>query len=545
MENLFDFNLVASKFNGSNQDQELMFDVINFEGEEKVSSLYKFSILLAVHNVLNIDELVNRLLKERVALTINDHHNNIKNICGVCEKVSIVAFKKDLVYIQVDLVPAISVLKHDARARIFLNKSIPEIINQVLLEETKKFGLIPFNIKLLNAGAYPKEELVSQFNESNWDFLNRLMEKVGIYYFFEQPIGELDNPLACSEVLQIIDNLMFEQFIEEKDFKFTHDDLEDPQVVHDFKISYQKQCATTIQRGYDWDTSRSQKVKPQASAQAPFSNSSNKHFESVSNTTIEQYDSSYLSSNVHFYANIIAQRHVAHAETAIGNSSNAGISCGKIFTMLSNEYLDEKNWFVIGLKHKGVQANYMVAGFDQESSDQSYYQNDLYAIPSDVQYRAALKTPIPKFYGVIPGVVEGADGSDKAFLDDLGRYKIKLPYDEISRASGQSSCWVKLMSPYGGVDATTGFHFPLLKDAQVLIGFIEGNIDRPYIVGAIQDSSGSIVNSSNSYCNMIRTPAGNLMVLGDLPKDQYFYLIKNNYGYRTLGNPPSDLLSKY
>ena len=44
---------------------------------------------------------------------------------------------------------------------------------------------------------------------------------------------------------------------------------------------------------------------------------------------------------------------------------------------------------------------------------------------------------------------------------------------------------------------------------------------------------------------MIRTPAGNLMVLGDLPNDDYFYLIKNGYGYRVLGTPPNEILSKY
>lgn len=548
MENLFDFKLLSSAETDTDDEnkQKYKFDVVRFDGHEHISELYNFNILLAVHNVDDVQKLVNKLLKDRSVLVLHETMGNDRNICGVCDSVSIVAERQERLFIRVRLVPAISVLSHDARSRVFLNKSIPAIINEVLQEETRKYGAIVYKMQLIDSDSYPTEETVSQFNESNWDFVNRLMEKIGLYYYFEQPQGVIDQEATLFESLVIVDNLMFEKFLMFKDFSVNHESIDDVRCIHDFVLNYNKGCATSIQKGYDWDTSRTQKVKPTAKFEALFSDSSNEVFNGVSNTVIEHFDAALLSANASLYANVDAQRNISLSETCTGTSANQTLASGCLFTVLGNRYIQEKNWFIVSLDHEGVQASYIVAGLGFESDqDKSFYQNKLLGIPRDVQYRSPLKTKIPKFYGVLVATVEGAEGSTIAYLDDLGRYKIKLPYDDSQKSSGQSSCWVKLMAPYGGCDSTTGFHFPLLKDAQVLVGFIEGNIDKPYIAGTIQDKSGSIVTSDNSYCNMIRTPAGNLMVMGDMPSDDYFYLIKNGYGYRTLGTPPDEILNKY
>jgi type VI secretion system VgrG family protein len=546
MENLFDFRLLTSAVqNNDGNNSDYKFDVVKFDGHEHISELYHFNVLLAVHNVDDYQQLVNLLLKSRVVLTLHYKMNFDRNICGICENVAVIGESHERLYVNVRIVPAMSVLKHDARSRVFLNKSVPEIINQVFQEETRKYGPVLFKTQLLDMSGYPKEEIVTQFNESNWDFVNRLMEKVGIYYYFEQPQGPA-NSFAMYETMIMMDNLMFEQFLMEKDFSVNHENVDDIRCIHNFEMNFSRVCANVVGRGYDWDTTRTQKVKPKSQHEALFSDSSSDLFKDVANTVMEHFDSSFLSGNVDLYTNVAAQRNTALAETCTGVCANPTMASGRLFTVLPNRYIKEKNWFAVCLEHVGVQASYIVAGLGVDGEvGKSFYENHILAIPADVQYRTPLKTKVPKFYGVLPATVEGADGATMAYLDELGRYKIKLPYDDASRESGQSSCWVKLMTPYGGSDASTGFHFPLLKDAQVLIGFVEGNVDRPYIAGTIQDKSGSIVNSSNSYCNMIRTPAGNLMVLGDLPNDDYFYLIKNGYGYRVLGTPPNEILSKY
>ena len=184
MENLFDFRLLTSAVqNNDGNNSDYKFDVVKFDGHEHISELYHFNVLLAVHNVDDYQQLVNLLLKSRVVLTLHYKMNFDRNICGICENVAVIGESHERLYVNVRIVPAISVLKHDARSRVFLNKSVPEIINQVFQEETRKYGPVLFKTQLLDMSGYPKEEIVTQFNESNWDFVNRLMEKVGLLLF--------------------------------------------------------------------------------------------------------------------------------------------------------------------------------------------------------------------------------------------------------------------------------------------------------------------------------------------------------------------------
>ena len=130
MENLFDFKLLSSAETDTDDEnkQKYKFDVVRFDGHEHISELYNFNILLAVHNVDDVQKLVNKLLKDRSVLVLHETMGNDRNICGVCDSVSIVAERQERLFIRVRLVPAISVLSHDARSRVFLNKSIPAII---------------------------------------------------------------------------------------------------------------------------------------------------------------------------------------------------------------------------------------------------------------------------------------------------------------------------------------------------------------------------------------------------------------------------------
>jgi type VI secretion system secreted protein VgrG len=109
-----------------------------------------------------------------------------------------------------------------------------------------------------------------------------------------------------------------------------------------------------------------------------------------------------------------------------------------------------------------------------------------------------------------------------ASVDAQGRYKVKFPFAEAVYDAGNNamteddglSVPIRMMQVNAG--ATSGVHFPLLKDAEVLVGFTEGDPDRPFILGAAPNPNNpSVVKDTNNKENIIQTKPGHSLVIND------------------------------
>ncbi|OQY58534.1 MAG: hypothetical protein B6245_11305, partial [Desulfobacteraceae bacterium 4572_88] len=149
--------------------------------------------------------------------------------------------------------------------------------------------------------------------------------------------------------------------------------------------------------------------------------------------------------------------------------------------------------------------------------DTPAYANSFTAIPASVQFRPERVTPKSRFHGMINAVVDGRPGSDPyADLDDIGRYKTILPFDRETRDQpGNASWWFRKAEPHAGKDE--GMHFPLRKDTEVLLSFIDGDPDRPVISSAIANPrTPNVVDIENRSKNVFRTHSGNLFEMEDM-----------------------------
>jgi hypothetical protein len=140
--------------------------------------------------------------------------------------------------------------------------------------------------------------------------------------------------------------------------------------------------------------------------------------------------------------------------------------------------------------------------------EQPYYRNSFVAIPGDVQYRHPKITEKPRFNGTINARIDAEGSGQYAELDDQGRYKVRLPFDiNNAHKDGKASHWLRMAQPYAGENQ--GMHFPLHKNTEVLLTFIEGDPDRPIIASALPNPvSPSPVNSSNQTKSVIQTGRG-------------------------------------
>lgn len=548
MSNIMEFNFYPRI---TDDPDGIQFSVLEMEGDEGISQMYRFRLLVGAENVPPAADLVNSLLRKRVQLDLN-YRGYVKNITGIITELEYAGIKNDRLYFRLVLEPKISILKRNINSAVFLNMSIPEVIGEVISKETSAAGDISVNMGNLSRDNYPKREIICRYNESSWDFINRLMEESGIYYYFTFSAGKEDGeiPLPSTETMVLSDQKSHEKTSVAPVMSINHSGLNDATALTSLKVTFKPVCLSASDDSYDLDTTRINKLYPHDEEQIEFSPTEYPALAETNTGSAVHYRSAVTSDEIKNITQLAREREVMKAVTLKADGYCPACSAGTIITVSGIAAISTDSYLITGMHHSGQQSVYMVSGLSLNSENrtdetETGYHSRITAIPSKVQYRPDMTTPVPKIFGCIPAIIEGPDSSTfSPYMDELGRYRIKFPFDKESRLSGNSSCWIKLMTPYGGNVNTIGMHFPLLKDTQVLIGFIEGNINHPYIMGTLQDGSGSIVTSKRIMNNIIRTPGGNLFAMNDATSQGgESILMKNSYGYNSRGPSSDDLLN--
>jgi uncharacterized protein involved in type VI secretion and phage assembly len=152
------------------------------------------------------------------------------------------------------------------------------------------------------------------------------------------------------------------------------------------------------------------------------------------------------------------------------------------------------------------------------------YSNTFTCHPLELgAFAPEISTPRPAVNGLLHAVITAPAGvGGYASVDNQGRYKVKFPFAEAVYDAGNHevtgddgfSVPIRMMQAVAG--ATSGIHFPLLKDAEVLIGFTDGDPDRPFILGAAPNPDNpSVVTETNNKESIIRTDKQHALTMRD------------------------------
>jgi type VI secretion system secreted protein VgrG len=148
--------------------------------------------------------------------------------------------------------------------------------------------------------------------------------------------------------------------------------------------------------------------------------------------------------------------------------------------------------------------------------DERHYKNTFRAIPDEHTYRPPRLTPRPRIHGLITGIVDPGPGEEvgrEAKLDTWGRYMVRFLFDTAEH-KGKQSHPIRMMQPHAG--ANYGMHFPLKPGVEVLLGFIDGDPDRPLIVGATyRPDTPSPVTSVDPTMNRLKSESGVIIEIYD------------------------------
>jgi len=499
------------------------FHVVRFTGEEGLSRLYRFDITLYAQDT---DLDFEKALSNTAAFTILGEKGGIP-FHGILERFEQLSHSGPHSFYRAILVPKAWWLTQTTHNQIFLDMKNSQFLGKVFEDAGLKKG-IDFSIDLQED--YPTWDYVCQYNETHLAFASRWMERGGLYFYFEQ--GDSGEIMVVTDTLTAHTAMPQGETLRYSTPSSLQDGHEE-EIVTEFILSQARLPKSVRLRDYNYETPS---LELQADAQVK-----------------ENGQGVHYVYGLHFktrgqgaaLAHLRAESFRSREKLYSGVSTVPFLRPGYTFT-LENHFRGSFNqkYQTIAIRHEGSQEAWLVAGLGlnvhARHGDGLSYRNAFRAIPAATQFRPEPVTPRPAIAGTLPAKVDAEGSGQYAEVDAKGRYKLRMPFDTSDRSGGHATAWVRMAQPYAG--AGYGMHMPLHKGAEVLVGFLEGDPDRPVIVGAVPNpETQSPVTSANQTKARVATSGGNLLSFEDQDGSQSILLFSPVEGsYMRIGSASSD-----
>ena len=479
------------------------FHLVRFTGDEAVSSLYRLDILLASRRPdIDLATLLDApatlgLVRDLDALSFKDALSEdlppgldilFQGVASRCEQLHQAG---DFFFYRFELAPRLWRLNLTTHSQVFLNKSVPQFLAEILTAGGLLAGQ-DFEFRLHEK--YPAWEYVCQYNESHFDFFNRWLEREGMYYYFEQT--------AQGEKLIITDSSDAHRSLPGADELLYSpagrlDANARRQTVHAFRLQLAPAPRRVRVKDYNYRT-------PSLDIAAAAEVSGHGHGE------VYVYgERPRTPTEAARLVKVRAQALRCNERVAHGESYAPALRAGFLFT-LSKHYraVANQEHLALAVRHEGGQQAYLqrAIGLASDEEEEDFYHNSFTAMPAAEQFRPQQSTAKPRCQGVFTAFIDGQGSGEFAELDEQGRYKVLLPFDLAGRPGGNSSAWLRRAQPYAGTGH--GLHFPLRKGVEVLLSCLDGDPDRPVIVGAAPNplNPSPVSDATQTMCQL--TTAG-------------------------------------
>jgi type VI secretion system secreted protein VgrG len=397
----------------------------------------------------------------------------------IAEAEDLVSTHKDVRAYRLRLVPRAFALTMVETQDIHMGLTVPQVIQQKLAAVN-----LAASSALRLTGAYAPREFVVQYKESDLAFVSRLAEHLGIGFFFEHgDAGETmvfaDNPSAFGRV-EGAETVLYRSRGDQRD-------------VYALTAKRRVVPAYYAVRDYNY---RTPLVDITGEGEVP---------DGFAGGVIEYGAHHKTPAEGKALAAVRAEERRAGEVVYTGRSTVAALAAGARVTVADHPDLGSIELLVTEVAHHAVHP-----GSAGRAAEEPGYTNTFRAIPGDRMYRPPRVTPRPRIAGLITGIVDGGavgPGAKYAQLDDQGRYLVRFLFDTTPPGERPASRPVRMIQNHAGEGY--GTHFPLKPGVEVVIGFIDGDPDRPLIVGAVPNPiKPSPVTNADSGLHRIRTSTG-------------------------------------
>ncbi|HJL14396.1 MAG TPA: type VI secretion system tip protein TssI/VgrG [Sandaracinaceae bacterium LLY-WYZ-13_1] len=415
----------------------------------------------------------NLLLGQNVTLVLT-RGSSERRFVGLVERLTY-----DGPWVELTVVPALRLLDRERDSRIFQEKTVPEILEEVLNEALGPYGR---EATLELEGSYPTREYCVQYQETNLDFVQRLMQAEGIHYTFEHE-GEV-------EVMVLRDrNQAYPELASGAEVPYVHDNLEivGDEPVHRFARFHRPAVSKVTVRDWDWTRGGDMVVASDTGVEAADGREreSYEHGEGRS-LSIWSYDQGVRRYQEEDAAPQAATRLEAQAEEVVvgeGVGRAVAMAPGVTFELTNHPTVGmDGTYLVTRVEHNSRGVEEAVPGF---GSTEPYY-NRFECIPVDTPHRPRRRAAKPIIAGVQTAVVTGPAG-EEIHVDEHGRIKVQFHWDRVGQLDERTTCWIRVQQPWAG--AGWGFWWVPRIGMEAVVHFVDGDPDRPLVTGSVYDAA--------------------------------------------------------
>ncbi|MDD5033741.1 MAG: type VI secretion system tip protein TssI/VgrG [Methylococcaceae bacterium] len=370
-------------------------------------------------------------------------------------------------YYRATVRPWLWFLTRASNCRIFQQKTAPDIIKQVFRDQ----GFSDFKEKL--SGQYASREYCVQYRETDFNFVSRLMEEEGIYYYFTHENGKHHLVLADSGTAhdQFPGYGTIPYHVEEGSTDRSRTDH-----IHDWGFTREVQTGAYALTDYDFKKPKAD-LMVKSAVQKRHAHSGYEFFD---------YPGLYNETGTgdHFVRHRIEEHH-ARYERCDGKGNARGLATGYLFSLVEYPRKDQNREYLITSAVYRMQMDAYLSTASSAGSGETFTCSFTSADKTQ-PYRPPRLTPKPLIHGAQTAIVVGPSG-EEIYTDKFGRVKVQFHWDRYAKGDENSSCWVRISQPWAGKNWGM-LALPRIGQ-EVIVDFLEGDPDQPIITGRVYNAA--------------------------------------------------------
>ena len=454
----------------------------SFYGQEGISIPFHFDLVLR-----SIDPAIkfSNVVGQPATIKLLCAGQRIRYIDGIINSFTELGQLQDLTMYQATLVPTLWLLTRNYDCRIFQNRDAHQIISTTLKENGVKF--IQDN---LTPGRYKSREYCVQYNETDFDFMSRLMEEEGIFYFFIHEDGKhtlvlADEPAQFQKnpILVPDDNGEAVASYGIGQIKDVFDDS-----ISTWNVGQEVQPQIWVQRDYNF-----KQPPPKLDLTSTSSTGQDKTLE------VYEYPGLYEDKARGQRLTDVKMEQVETAQTVVSGGSTYNSLLPGFSFQLRHHFRDDFNatYVPTSVYHIANQGGNFQSS-EKDAKCDYHYNNTFTCVPSSTKFRPPQTVVLPNISSTQTAIVVGRKEKPKdeeIYADEFGRVKVRFYWDRrkqnqpeneddpIEQCPGDCSCWVRVAQPWAGNG--WGHQWIPRIGQEVVVTFLEGNPDRPLITGCV------------------------------------------------------------
>lgn len=436
-----------------------------FSGHEGLSRLFAFQVdLLTEDTAIACHQLVG----QRVTLRIGLADESQRSINGFVSRFTQRGCDARFTYYRAEVVPWLWFLTQTADCRIFQNMTIPEIIMQVFTDLGFR------DVRNALEGSFEPRDYCVQYRETDFNFVSRLMEHAGIFYFFEHTPERHTLVLANSPTVHL--PCPGQEYAR---YDYSAGAVLAEDVMSTWQLEQELRPGKYALADYNFET-------PTTSLMAHVTSTVRVGSNGTSNAAYEIYDypGTYQQKG---QGEELVRLRIEEEETshlvASGSSTCRAFLPGYRFDLLDHPSPEMNQPYVLTeVQHLATMGGSYLGATAQGAES---YTNQVTCIPYGVPFRPPRVTLKPTVQGPQTAVVVGKAG-EEIWTDKYGRVKVQFHWDRQGKHDENSSCWIRVSHPWAG-KGWGAISIPRLGQ-EVIVDFLEGDPDQPIITGRVYNA---------------------------------------------------------